>query len=221
MNKGFWHGIAGVVAVAVIGVAVWQFISLHERVHTLEEEMNVLLAQTQVINSQLAEINASSDKPEESTSETVDMTGFQEALNGIGNFEQGTAGSSLKAYIVAAGLLDWLHDVGTLPIQEMEEQSYHCLLYTSGPGQQLRAPGYGGLRGGGEDRLLCLHARSGVCQRLFPFHLPELRRGKRGTDSTGHQKRLWDFPRLLRGYLGFGVYSGEISDDDFYQSRKH
>lgn len=127
MNKGFWHGIAGVVTVAVIGVAAWQFISLHERVHTLEEEMNVLLAQTQVINSQLAEINASSDKPEESGSQTVDMAGFQEALNGIGNFEQGTAGSSLKAYIAAAGLLDWLHDVGTLPTQEIEEQTYHYL----------------------------------------------------------------------------------------------
>ena len=127
MNKGFWHGIAGVAEVAVIGVAAWQFISLHERVHTLEDEMNVLLAQTQVINNRLAEMDASSDQPEESTSETVDMTGFQETLSGIGNFEQGTAGSSLKAYTVAAGLLNWLHDVGTLPTQEMEEQSYHYL----------------------------------------------------------------------------------------------
>ena len=84
MNKGFWHGIAGVAAVAVIGVAAWQFISLHERVHTLEDEMNVLLAQTQVINNRLAEMDASSDEPEESTSETVDMTGFQETLSGIG-----------------------------------------------------------------------------------------------------------------------------------------
>ena len=43
MNKGFWQGIIGVTAIAVVGVAAWQFISLHERVGTLEEEMNCLL----------------------------------------------------------------------------------------------------------------------------------------------------------------------------------
>ena len=127
MNKGFWQGIVGVMAVAVVGVAAWQFISLHERVGTLEEEMKVLLAQTQVLQSQLSEMNASSTEPEESSSDVSDMAGFQEALSGIGNFEQGTAGSSLKAYTVAAGLLNWLHDVGTLPTQEMEEQNYHYL----------------------------------------------------------------------------------------------
>ena len=42
MNKGFWQGIVGVMAVAVVGVVAWQFISLHERVGTLEDEMNVL-----------------------------------------------------------------------------------------------------------------------------------------------------------------------------------
>lgn len=127
MNKGFWHGIAGVAAVLVIGVAAWQFISLHERVHTLEEEMNVLLAQTQVLNNALEEMDTSSGETEETSSAAVDMAGFNETLSGIGNFEQGTAGSSLKAYTVAAGLLNWLHDVGTLPTQEMEEQTYHYL----------------------------------------------------------------------------------------------
>ena len=31
MNKGFWQGIIGVTAIAVVGVAAWQFISLQRR----------------------------------------------------------------------------------------------------------------------------------------------------------------------------------------------
>lgn len=41
---------------------------------------------------------------------STDLSGLEAALDGITNFEQGSAGSSLKCVIAAANLLNWLEE---------------------------------------------------------------------------------------------------------------
>ena len=55
----------------------------------------------------------------------------------------------------------------------------------AGPREQLRHDHHGGLRSGGEDRLLRLYAGAGFRQRLLHLCGPELRRRRRPTASAG------------------------------------
>ena len=52
----------------------------------------------------------------------------------------------------------------------------------AGTGEQLRRFGHGGLRGGGQDRFLRLHAPAGLWKRLFHLHRPESRGEEKGPD---------------------------------------
>jgi len=55
-------------------------------------------------------VSASESMTSSSTSSKDAMASFSTVLDGIKNYESGTAGSSLKAVVAAAGLMDWAED---------------------------------------------------------------------------------------------------------------
>ncbi len=76
----------------------------------------------------------------------------------------------------------------------------------AGAGQQLRHRHHGGFCGGGEDRLLCLHAGAGLRQRLLHLCGPELRCRAVRPHPEGHPQRRADQRRLLRPHQPSGLH---------------